>query len=58
VRALRWLLMALTAAAWAAGFFWNQSWLLIIGLIIICQELYEGAILGVVLRTGMRFEPR
>ena len=58
VRALRWLLIALTAAAWAAGFFWNQSWLLIIGLIIICQELYEGAILGAALRIGMRFEPR
>ncbi len=56
VRAIRCLLIALTTAAWAAGFWWNQPWLLIIGLIIICQELYEGAILGAALRTGMRLE--
>lgn len=56
VRAIRCLLIALTATAWAAGFFWGQSWLLIIGLIIICQELYEGAILGAALRTGQKIE--
>ena len=56
VRAIRCLLIALTATAWAAGFFWGQSWLLIIGLIIICQELYEGAILGSALRTGQQIE--
>jgi hypothetical protein len=56
VRAIRWLLIALTALAWAAGFFWSQSWLLIIGLIILAQELYEGAILGAALRTGQQIE--
>ncbi len=55
VRAIRCLIIALTAA-WSAGFFWNQSWLLIIGLIILCQELYEGAILGAALRTGRQIE--
>ena len=58
VRAIRCLIIALTAGAWAAGFFWNQSWLLIIGLVILCQELYETAILGVVLRSGMRIEDK
>jgi len=56
VRAIRCLIIALTAAAWSAGLFWNQSWLLIIGLIILCQELYEGAILGAALRTGRQIE--
>jgi hypothetical protein len=56
VRALRWLIIGLTAAAWAAGFFWGQSWLLIIGLVILSQELYEGFILGAALRTGRRVE--
>lgn len=56
VRAIRCLIIALTAGVWAAGFFWNQSWLLIIGLVIICQELYETAILGIILRSGKRNE--
>ncbi len=56
VRAIRWLLIALTALAWAAGFFWRQSWLMIIGVIILAQELYEGAILGAALRTGQQIE--
>ncbi len=56
VRAMRWLIIGLTAAAWAAGFLWGQSWLLIIGLVILSQELYEGFILGAVLRTGRRVE--
>ena len=56
VRAIRCLIIALTAAAWAAGIYWNQTWLLIIGLVIICQELYEGAILGAALRTGRQIE--
>ena len=52
VRAMRWLIIGLTAAAWAAGFFWSQSWLLIIGLVILSQELYEGLILGAALHHG------
>lgn len=56
VRAIRCLIVALTAAAWSAGFFWSQSWLLIIGLIILCQELFEGAMLGAALRAGMKIE--
>ncbi len=50
------MLIALTAGAWAAGFFWKQPWLLIIGLVIICQELYEGAMIGSALRTGAKIE--
>jgi hypothetical protein len=56
VRGIRCLIIALTAAAWAAGLYWNQTWLLIIGLVIICQELYESAILGAALRTGRQIE--
>jgi len=56
IRGIRFLLIALTAATWSAGFFWNQSWLLIIGLVIICQELFEGVILSSALRKGNAIE--
>lgn len=56
VRAMRCLLIGITAGAWAAGFYWQQSWLLIIGLVVLGQELYEGAVLGAVLRRGRRME--
>jgi len=38
IRGIRFFLIGLTAAAWSAGFFWTQTWLLILGLVIICQE--------------------
>ena len=56
VRGIRFLLIGLTAAAWAAGFYWEQPWLLMIGLVIICQELFEGVILGIALRKGNAIE--
>lgn len=56
IRAIRWLLIALTAAAWSAGIFWGLSWLLIIGFVILAQELYEGALLGAALRRGAALE--
>jgi multisubunit Na+/H+ antiporter MnhG subunit len=55
-RGLRFVLIGLTAGAWAASFYWNQRWLLIIGLVIICQELYEGAMIAAALRKGARIE--
>lgn len=56
IRGIRYLLIALTAGAWSASFFWNQRWLLIIGLVIICQELYEGVIISSALRSGAKIE--
>ena len=56
VRGIRCLIIALTAAAWAAGVYWNQTWLLIIGLVILVQELYEGFVLSAALREGQRLE--
>ncbi len=56
VRGIRCLIIALTATAWAAGFYWQQSWLLIIGLVILAQELYEGFVLSSALRDGLRIE--
>ncbi len=56
VRGIRCLIIALTAAAWAAGFYWQQRWLLIIGLVILAQELYEGFVLSSALRDGQRIE--
>ncbi len=56
VRGIRCLLVSLTACAWSAGFYWNQRWLLIIGLVIICQELYEGLIISSALRSGAKIE--
>jgi hypothetical protein len=56
IRGIRCLIIALTAAAWSAGFYWQQSWLLIIGLVILAQELYEGFVLSYALRDGQRLE--
>ena len=54
IKAIRSLLISLTASAWAASLFWNQTWLFIIGLIIICQELWEGAVLSSILKKGVK----
>ena len=56
IRGIRFLLISLTAGAWSASFFWNQRWLFIIGLVIICQEIYEGAIISAALRDGAKLE--
>jgi len=56
VRGIRCLIIALTAAAWTAGVYWRQTWLLIIGLVILSQELYEGFVLSAALREGQRLE--
>ena len=56
IRGIRCLLISLTAAAWSAAFFFNQKWLFIIGLIIIAQELYEGAMLSAALKMGEKIE--
>ncbi|MBI5582303.1 MAG: hypothetical protein HY892_00615 [Deltaproteobacteria bacterium] len=56
IRAIRCLLIALTAGAWSASFFWTKRWLFIIGLVIIGQELYEGAIVSFALRRGAKIE--
>lgn len=56
VRGIRCLIIALTAAAWAAGCYWRQHWLLIVGFVILAQELYEGFVLSAALREGLRFE--
>ncbi len=56
VRGIRCLLIALTAIAWSANFYLNQRWLFLVGLVIICQELYEGAIISSALRNGAKIE--
>ena len=56
VRGIRCLIITLTAAAWAAGFYWQQGWLLIIGLVVLGQELYEGFVLSAALRDGDKIE--
>ena len=56
IKAIRSLLIALTASAWAASLFWNQTWLFIIGLVIICQELWEGAVLSSILKKGIKVD--
>jgi hypothetical protein len=56
VRGIRCLIIALTSAAWTAGVYWGQTWLLIIGLVILAQELYEGFVLSAALREGQRLE--
>jgi hypothetical protein len=56
VRGIRCLIIGLTSAAWSAGLYWGQRWLLIIGLVILAQELYEGFVLSAALREGQRLE--
>jgi hypothetical protein len=56
IKGIRSLLISLAAAAWAAGLFWNQRWLFVISLIIICQEIWEGAVLSSILRKGEKIE--
>ncbi|CAB5123236.1 hypothetical protein D3OALGA1CA_3359 [Olavius algarvensis associated proteobacterium Delta 3] len=52
VRGLRGLIIALTTLAWAAGIYREQEWLLIIGLVILAQEMYEMGVLSLILRYG------
>ena len=56
IRGLRCLLIAATTGSWSASFFFNQRWLFIIGLIILCQEMYEGAVISSALRDGAKIE--
>jgi hypothetical protein len=56
VRGIRWLVIALTALAWSAGFLWGAQWLFIIGLVFLGQELYECAFLAATLRGGVGME--
>lgn len=52
VRGLRGLVVSLTTLAWAAGIYWEQGWLLIIGLVILVQEMYEMGVLSLILKYG------
>ena len=52
VRGLRGLIISLTTLAWAVGIYWEQEWLLIIGLVILAQEMYEMGVLSLILRYG------
>ena len=52
VRGLRGLVISLTTLAWAAGIYWEEGWLLIIGLVILVQEMYEMGVLSMILRYG------
>ncbi len=56
LRSIRFLLISLALLAWAAGIFWAQTWLLIISLVIIAQEIYEGAVLSQILKMGNEIE--
>jgi hypothetical protein len=56
VRGLRNLVIGLTAGAWSAGIFWSKGWLIIIGLVILVQEIYEMGFLSLILRTGKQIE--
>ena len=56
LRGIRWLVIALTAAAWSASLYWSAGWLFIIGLVFIGQELYECAFLSAALREGVKID--
>ena len=51
VKGLRGLVISITALAWAAGVYWGQGWLFIIGLIILAQELYEMGVITLIIRS-------
>jgi hypothetical protein len=48
---MRGLVVALTCSAFSFGFLWQKKWLLIIGLVIICQEMCEGFVLSSILKA-------
>lgn len=56
LRGIRFLLICLAGLAWTASLFWAQTWLFIISLVIICQEMFEGLILSQILKTGEQIE--
>jgi len=56
IRGLRFLVIALTGILWAAGIFWGQGWLLIIGLVIIGEEMYEMGLLSLIIKSGIDME--
>jgi len=58
IRGLRNLVLGLTGLAWAAGLWFQQGWLGVIGLVVLGQELYEMGFLLWIIRRGPALEGR
>lgn len=58
VRALRRLVIGLTAAAFAAGVWFDQGWLFAVGLVILLQEMYEMTLLRLIIRQKDPLPPQ
>ena len=54
VRGIRACVIALAAAAFAAGALLAQGGLVVLGLVFLAEELYETAVLALIIRSGER----
>jgi len=54
VRGIRACVVALAAAAFAAGALLAQGGLVVLGLVFLAEELYETAVLALIIRSGER----
>lgn len=57
VRGLRAVVVGLAAGALAGGLFFAQTWLLVFGVVFLAEELYETAVLALILRSALRAGP-
>ncbi len=54
VRGIRGFVIALAAAAFAAGVFLAQTGLIVLGAVFLAEELYETGVLALIIRSGQR----
>jgi hypothetical protein len=54
VRGIRACVVAIAAAAFAAGALLAQGGLVVLGLVFLAEELYETAVLALIIRSGER----
>jgi hypothetical protein len=58
VRGLRGIIVALCMASLAVGTVLGQVWLVVFGALWLAEEIYETAVLALILRTGVRENDR
>ena len=54
VRGIRACVIALVAAAFAAGVLLGSTGLIVLGAVFLCEELYETGVLALIIRSGER----
>jgi hypothetical protein len=54
IRGIRGIVVAVAVGALASGLLFGQKWLLVFGAIFLAEELYETAVVALVLRADLR----